>query len=148
MEKKFQFISCCGKYYCTLCSYYKGTIVEAAKNLLPFAENIGSLRLMANAYRTCDYDEFLKGLKWIAANDEPCKGCRFGGGWSWWGDCPVRDCTMEKKINFCFQCDEFPCEKLQTEPLLDRKKAIIKANEKLKDMKLEKWLEELKKKYS
>ena len=34
---------------CILCDYYKGTMVNAAKNLLTFAEKYGSLRLIAIA---------------------------------------------------------------------------------------------------
>jgi hypothetical protein len=62
-----------------------------------------SLKIIANSYKICDYDEFLKGLRWIASNNEPCKGYRSGGGWSCWKDFPVRDCTIKKKIDFCYQ---------------------------------------------
>jgi hypothetical protein len=27
-------------------------------------------------------------------------------------------CIQEKKVNFCFECDEFPCDRLQ--PVADR----------------------------
>lgn len=44
----------------------------------------------------------------------PCDGCR-----SVIGKCPVigevcetYKCTLEKKVEFCFDCGEFPCEKL------------------------------------
>jgi len=50
----------------------------------------------------------------------PCEGCRATE-----GDCPVIhekcitfECTHEKKISFCSQCDDFPCMKLA--PAADR----------------------------
>ena len=50
----------------------------------------------------------------------PCDGCR-----SIQGNCPVikgtcetYKCVTEKNVEFCFECDEFPCVKLQ--PSADR----------------------------
>ncbi len=50
----------------------------------------------------------------------PCRGCRPTG-----GDCPViqgecrtYSCVKGKKIDFCGDCDEFPCNRLQ--PCSDR----------------------------
>lgn len=147
MKRAYRYISRCGRYYCAFCDYYKGTIVKAAKNLLPFAERTGSLRIMANLYNACNFDEFMKGLRWLASQDETCKGCRFGGGWSWWPDCPVRDCTIQRRIDFCYQCGDFPCAKLKKEPLLDPKRRIIKTNNQIKRMRIKNWLQMLEEKY-
>ena len=141
------YVSYCGRYYCALCSYHRGTIVDAAADLLTFVEKIGSLKLMADAYNICDYSEFVKGLTWLASQTEPCKGCRFGGGWSWWRDCPARNCCIQKGIDFCYQCDDFPCENLQKGPLLEARKSIIDANNQIRKIGIRKWLQTLKKKY-
>jgi hypothetical protein len=44
----------------------------------------------------------------------PCEGCRNIG-----GDCPVISgkcgtyvCVRQKSVDFCFECDDFPCSKL------------------------------------
>lgn len=151
MEKRLKgenlYVSYCGRYYCVLCSYHRGTIVDAAKSLLTYVERVGSLRIMANAYRICDFDEFVKGLTWLASQSEPCKGCRFGGGWSWWRDCPSRTCCIQKDIDFCYQCDDFPCESLQKGHLLEARKMIIEANNQIKSVGIKNWLLTLKKKY-
>jgi len=147
LKTEYKYISCCGKYYCALCAYFKGSIVEAAKNLLGYAERYGSLRLIASGSSACNFDEFMKGLKWLASQEKPCRGCRLGGGWSWWPDCPTRDCVLQKGIDFCCQCTEFPCKKLQEEPLLDRKKEAIQVNYHIKKIGIEKHLQELKEKY-
>jgi hypothetical protein len=140
------YISCCGRYDCSLCDYHRGVIVEAAKALLEHFENHGSLRLIAEHTGAYDYDGFFKGLKWIASRDEPCKGCRLGGGWSWSPDCFVRKCLTEKGMDFCHKCGDFPCDGLQTEPLLARKRKTIEANEQIRTMGLEKWAETMRKK--
>jgi len=145
--KKDAYLSCCGKYYCVLCAYHKGTITNAARNLLTYAERYGSLRLIVEGNKACNFDEFMKGLKWIALQEKPCRGCRFGGGWSWWPDCPVRDCVTQKGLDFCYQCSEFPCIKLKTEPLLARKKEMIEINNQIKALGIERWAQLLKEKY-
>ncbi len=147
LKTEYKYISCCGKNYCALCGYFRGSLVEAAKNLLVHAERYRSLRLIANGSNACDFDEFMKGLRWLASQDIPCRGCRFGGGWSWWTNCPIRDCVLGKGIDFCYQCAEFPCKKLQEEPLLDRKKEAIEANYHIKQIGIERHLEELKERY-
>ena len=147
LKRESRYISYCGKYYCAFCDYHKGTIVEAAKTLLAFAERYGSLRLIADANNACDFDEFMKGLGWLASQEQPCKGCRFGGGWSWWGDCPVRDCCTQKGVDFCYQCEDFPCKKLREEPLLKRKKEMIEASNQIKSLGIESYMQRLKKRY-
>jgi len=108
----------------------------------------GSLKLIANANNACNFDEFLKGLKWLASQDKPCKGCRFGGGWSWWRGCPVCNCCIPKGVDPCYQREDFPCKKkLREEPLLERKKAMIKDNNQIKTIEIESYMQLLKRRY-
>lgn len=130
-----------------MCSYFKGTKAKAAKNLLWSVERSRSLRLIAEGQKACDFDEFMKGLRWLASQDEPCKGCRFGGGWSWWPDCPVRDCTIQKGFDFCYQWSDFPCRKLKEGPLVEFKRTIVAANNQLKTVGIEDHLEALRAEY-
>jgi len=141
------YISCCGSYDCALCDYHRGTIVEAARGFLAYAEKYGSLRLIAEYAGAYDFDEFMRGLRWIASREEPCRGCRMGGGWSWWPDCPVRDCVIEKGLDFCHQCGGFPCRRLRENPLLAHKNRIIEANEKIMERGIGDWVKEIRKKY-
>ena len=32
------------------------------------------------------------------------------------GDCFTRDCVKEKKLNFCGECKNFPCDTIMTKP--------------------------------
>jgi hypothetical protein len=47
---------------------------------LAYAEKYGSLRLIAEYVGSYDFDEFMRGLRWIASREELCWGCRRGGG--------------------------------------------------------------------
>ena len=143
MKKEYEYVSCCGRYYCLLCDYFRGGKVQMAKNLLYYVERSSSLRLIAESQNVRNYDEFVEVLKWLASQDEPCRGCRFGGGWSWWPDCPVRGCVVQRELDFCYQCLDFPCKKLKEEPLLAHKKTIIEANKRLKDMGVERYAKQL-----
>ena len=43
-----------------------------------------------------------------------CKGCRAQNGCPMlMQGCDTLECTKEKRVTFCFECDEFPCSKLQ-----------------------------------
>lgn len=50
-------------------------------------------------------------------------------------------------MDFCYQCQDFPCKKLKEESLLDYKKTIIEANNQLKTTGIESWMQILKNKY-
>ena len=42
-----------------------------------------------------------------------CKGCVVEHKT---GDCFSRDCVMDKKLNFCGECNDFPCDAILTRP--------------------------------
>lgn len=121
-------VAYCG-IYCRKCDYYTNSMANAAKALLSYVEKHGELKDIVNTSKSCDYEEFLKGLKWLA-KAEPCMGCRTGEGWP---DCPIRKCILNKELNYCFECKEFPsCEvlkvsqaELQVKMLSDIKKKGI-----------------------
>lgn len=46
--------------------------------------------------------------------DVNCKGCINMDKPFWGGDCPVKTCCENKKLNHCGLCDAFPCEILLT----------------------------------
>ena len=44
----------------------------------------------------------------------PCGGCRSGQGCKLFpAGCETYRCTMDRQVDFCFQCTDFPCSKLQ-----------------------------------
>ncbi len=46
-----------------------------------------------------------------------CRGCRNGGCTVIGGRCDTLECAREKKVDFCHECGQFPCGRLQ--PLAD-----------------------------
>jgi len=52
------------------------------------------------------YPDFKEMLDVFAS--ENCKGCR-SEPCRLFKNCGVRDCHREKPVDFCYQCDEFPC---------------------------------------
>jgi hypothetical protein len=138
MERKY--VSYCGNYYCALCAYHTGKLVDAASRLLEIVKRYGSLRLVAEGDENVDFDAFRNGLEWLASKDQACKGCRLGGGWSWWSDCPVRTCCVDKGVEFCYQCTEFPCKTLTEGPLQGYLQRFIDANQHIQQIGLEQWM--------
>ena len=69
-----------------------------------------------------------------------CKGCRNGD--CIYPNCGVAACYQQKGVDFCFQCDEFPCEKTNFDPNL--KERWIKMNILMKQKGVEKYFEESK----
>jgi hypothetical protein len=52
------------------------------------------------------YDEFKELLDYFAKVE--CKGCR-NESCKLFNACRVRECYAEKGVDFCFQCQNFPC---------------------------------------
>jgi len=89
MDKK-RLTAPCG-LACFLCSVYEEIITDEEKKQV---------------------SEFLK----IPPEETPCKGCRDEKGNCKFGkdhQCPTWDCVQEKGVTYCFECQEFPCEKLR-----------------------------------
>jgi hypothetical protein len=115
MANKTDLISYCG-LYCGDCSGQTQTVANLARDL----------RKELRRYR---YDKMAKMLAHVPffkefENYDKCysllgtmmkmrcnKACRGDGGPT---DCKVRNCARKKKLDGCWQCDDFPtCEKLK-----------------------------------
>ncbi len=84
----------------------------------------------------------------VPRNEIPCKGCRQQDGKHFhlgYKGCATLNCIKEKGVDFCFNCDEFPCAYLA--PTADSA-ARYPHNMKMynlcriKKVGLEKWIEE------
>ena len=85
-----------------------------------------------------NYPSFKKMLSHLA---EPnCNGCRQGT--CAFPNCGVTNCCRKKCVDFCFQCDEFPCDKTNFDPHL--KARWIKMNNRMKEIGIESYYEETK----
>ncbi|UCC49755.1 MAG: DUF3795 domain-containing protein [Gemmatimonadota bacterium] len=102
--KRHDLVAPCGDY-CGGCAQYSGLAVTIARHMRALADLYGFEFRARGAF---DFAEFLKGLDWFVAH-ATCPGCREGGGPAW---CQVRGCCVEKDLLLCFECDDFPCAKL------------------------------------
>ncbi|KAF0144216.1 MAG: CGCAxxGCC family protein [Nitrospirae bacterium] len=69
-----------------------------------------------------------------------CEGCRQGD--CKYPNCGVAACYKQKGVDFCFQCNEFPCEKTNFDPNL--KQRWLKMNARMKEIGVETYFEETK----
>ena len=50
----------------------------------------------------------------VKLEDIRCHGCKGDRGKHWSADCWIlRCCVDEKGLEFCYECEDFPCEKLE-----------------------------------
>jgi len=80
------------------------------------------------------YRVFQEVLNYFAS--ENCQGCRQEQ-CKLFKECGVRPCHQEKQVDYCYQCDDFPCDRTNfDEPLYN---AWIKINEIIRQSGLEKY---------
>lgn len=90
---KLKFSSVCGIYCETECCIYK-------------------------AYKT-DNESMRRQLALILLNDAErwreirCDGCKGEPAICWGNECAIKNCAYANQYEFCIQCKNYPCEKLQ-----------------------------------
>ena len=125
---------------CFACT--KGEISFHAKEM---EKHLGNFVIYAERFSTFlpefkNYPSFKKMLDYFATPD--CKGCRQGTCKN--PNCGVVICYNEKKVDFCFQCDDFPCNKTNFDTHLEKR--WIKMNKRMKEIGVEAYYEESKRK--
>ncbi len=61
---------------------------------------------------TDEMRNYLAGVLKKAPDEVACKGCREQNGCSIYPlPCATLDCVKSNKVEFCFECDKFPCDK-------------------------------------
>lgn len=125
-------------YKCFACS--EGAIRETSVKLQNL---LGSFDIYAERFSLFlpifkEYPSFKALLTYLA--EENCSGCRKGS--CFYPDCGVRDCYKSKKVDFCFQCDEFPCEKTNFDSHL--KQRWIQINNRMKEIGIKSYYQETK----
>jgi len=83
-----------------------------------------------------DFKEFLQFL-----TTTQCEGCRKEK-CKLFKTCNVRPCSEEKGVDFCFQCESFPCEVTGFDTDLYKRHVAI--NNRMKEIGVEKYYDEIK----
>ena len=78
---------------------------------------------------------------------EKCPGCRLENKC---GQCAIRDCAIDKRIDYCSHCSDFPCEKINNfnNDGKPHHGESISNLHLLQEMNENKWIEEMKKKWT
>ena len=112
---------------------------DIRKYSLKLKEKLGNFQINAKRFETLldnpifkKYTAFKEMLDYFAS--ENCKGCR-NEQCKLFKDCGVRPCHQEKGIDFCYQCDEFPCDKTNFDTGLY--KGWVMINKKIKKIGVE-----------
>jgi len=124
----------CGKCM----SFVDGEIKRTSAKLL---ESLGSFDDYARRFSKFwpvfeNYSQFKSLLEFFS--QASCGGCRVGD--CKYPNCGVAKCYKEKGVDFCFQCNEFPCEKSNLDENL--KERWIKMNKRMKEIGVEEYYKE------
>jgi hypothetical protein len=129
---------------CERCfAYSNGGIKHHSKKL---QELLGNFDIYAERFVTLldepvfeKYPEFKQMLDYLTKVS--CKGCREET-CKLFKDCGVKECYRTKGVDFCFQCDEFPCDKTNFDEHL--RKRWININLRIKEIGIENYYNEIK----
>ncbi len=129
----------CGKCY----AYTEGDIPALSSQL---AKSLGNFEIYAKRFVELvgepvflKYPDFREFLGYLA--EGKCEGCRkekcklFKG-------CRVRSCSEGKKVDFCFQCVDFPCDNTGFDGHLFTR--YVGINERMREIGVEAYYEEVK----
>ncbi len=77
-----------------------------------------------------------------------CEGCRGPIELHWSSDCKMLSCARSKRVNYCFECDDFPCGVLNAfaSDGVSHHKRTVQNMKRIKKIGIEEWISEQKKK--
>jgi len=126
---------------CRKCfAYNEGEIKSLSKRLKKLLGNFDKYAERFSRFlpEFDNYPSFKKLLDFFAHGN--CTGCR--NGTCKHPDCGVFHCYKEKGVEFCFQCEEFPCDKTNFD--LDLHQRWLEMNVRMKKIGIQKYFEESK----
>lgn len=110
---------------------------------LKLKEKLGNFDIYAQKFETLlgnpvfkKYSDFKEMLDYFAS--ENCRGCR-NEQCKLFEDCGVRSCHQKKQIDYCYQCEAFPCDRTNFDKHLY--KTWVQLNEKIKKTSIERFYE-------
>ncbi len=119
---------------------------DIRKYSLKLKEKLGDFDAYAKRFETLlnnpiysKYPDFKRILDYFAS--ENCKGCRKEN-CKLFKDCGVRNCHQQKGIDFCFQCEDFPCDETNFDGNLQKR--WIQLNNQIREKGIEKFYAETK----
>jgi hypothetical protein len=79
-----------------------------------------------------------------------CFGCKTKTNAIYCIDCDIKHCAEQKKVEFCFQCNEFPCSRITAfrNDEHPHHSIVLKNLRTIQQQGVQKWLDEQKKRWS
>jgi hypothetical protein len=76
-----------------------------------------------------------------------CDGCHGDPALHWSPECTFKPCAAERGHTYCFECDSFPCKKLESfAGNIPHHKRTIENMKRMREMGLHRWIHEQKEK--
>ncbi len=133
----------CGLCCATCFAHVDGDI---RKYSIKLKEKLGNFHFNAERFITLlanpifkKYPDFKEMLDYFAATN--CQGCR-NEQCKLFKNCGIRVCHQKKQIDFCYKCDQFPCNKTNFDS--DFYKSWVFINEKIRKKGIERFAKEAK----
>ena len=123
MKEKMELAAPCG-LYCGVCGIY----IADRDNNEKFKEKLSTV-----------YNVGVEKIR--------CKGCLSDDVFFYCQVCSIKSCTIEKGIEGCHQCSDFPCKLIEEFPMPVGKKVILRSIPTWKELGTERWMEEEEKRY-
>jgi hypothetical protein len=138
MKINADFVSPCG-LYCGVCAIY----LAHRDNNLKFKERLAGL------YKgKIPGKGILPNCENLLAEDIRCQGCLSEDRFIHCRQCPIRECTKEKGLTGCHECEDFPCSHIDNFPMTVGKKVILRAIPYWRAVGTEKWIQDEKARYT
>ncbi len=96
------------------------------------------------------FKERLATVYGTAPEDIRCKGCMHENPdavFLYCRVCPIKNCTREKGIEGCHQCDDFPCPLIEEFPMPVGRRVMLRGIPQWREWGTEKWVAEEEKRY-
>jgi hypothetical protein len=77
-----------------------------------------------------------------------CDGCRGSLDAHWSSDCKMMLCAKKRGVQYCFQCEDFPCTLLYdfSSDCIPHHRRTVENSRRMKEIGLDAWIEEQKRK--
>ncbi|MBK9359405.1 MAG: DUF3795 domain-containing protein [Bacteroidales bacterium] len=113
--------SVCG-LYCGACGIYLATQSNDTEKLSRYATMLGQ-----------------------PLSETRCDGCRSGCKTAYCNNCYMMKCSREKNLNFCGECNEYPCEELKNfQQQMPHRAELWKAQSRIAEIGAVEWTAEMK----
>ena len=91
--------------------------------------------------------EKLAGVYDVTVEQVQCDGCLSNILFAYCETCSIRDCTIKKGIEGCYQCDDFPCKFIKHFPTVAGRPMMLRAIPAWRELGTERWMEEEERRY-